>query len=335
MQQTALKLIAVVLVASGVHAQTTITLRAAARLDADSRPTIGDVAVVTGDSGPGLLPLDASPNGTGRSTVTVGDIQDLIDAEGIPRSQITVRGDACVVLWRTPAVPAADPSPSLAVPQAASLPAGRTIRDHVRASIERSLRLTGDSLRLRFDPADRAMLDRPTAGLTVDVHATGLGRRTPIRITLYNTSGRIETLRLRVGVQITRETARAIRSLPRGHSITASDIAVSNEWLHPDEPHIEPAVAIGQMLRRSIGAGDRLTDGTVEPPIVIERGDIVMVHVVSGAVVLRRESRAIESGRVGQKIRLEPLAGGAAMTAVVEAPGRAIIATRSFQFQEK
>ncbi len=316
-----------VLLANESRGDVAVTLHAAARIDAGAELRLRDIATVTGSAFIAELPIDADTQQPGRLTLTVDDILRTLDAHGVGRAAAVVRGDRCTVIVRgreSPTRAEAPPTPPEADPPAAD---GRTVGDHVRAAIERSLGVSGPSLRLHFDPDDADQLARPTTGLTVDVHATGLGRRTPVRATIYHADGSIEVMRVNVGVQVQREVARLTRPLPRHAEIEPDHLTISREWLAPDEPHIEPGVATGQRLRRPLAAGDRLTDASVEPPIVIERGDIVMVHVVSGSVVLRQESRALESGRVGQRIRLEPISGGRSFRGAVEGPGRAVIMT--------
>lgn len=316
-----------VLLAACARADVAVTLRAAARIDAGSTLTIGDVAEVSGNAAIASLPLDADTAAPGRIMIRLADIQRALDSWGLGRAGATIRGDTCTVIVRQPAASAPHERKHPVITHTDAAPSGLTVRSHIRAAIERTLGVAGGSLRLQFDPADTETVDRPTAGLAVDVQTSGLGRRTPIRVTLYQQDGSIEVVRVRVNVHVLREVARVGRPLPRGATIGPDDVAVTSEWLAPDEPHVEPSQAVGQRLRRAADVGDRLTDANVEPPIVIERGDIVMVHVVSGAVILRQESRALESGRVGQRIALEPMVGGRSFQAAVEGPGRAVIMT--------
>jgi flagella basal body P-ring formation protein FlgA len=313
------------LLAAASRADVSITLRTVARIDAGTPLTIGTVAAVTGDPSIESVPLAFDTAGAGRFTIGIDDVRGALIKRGVRRAGVTVRGDACAVIVReSQAAVSTETQPVIAaLPEPTQ--GERTVRDHVRDSLERSLGIEGNRLRLMFDPNDQSTLARATAGVTVDVHATGLSRRTPVRVTLYHGDGSIEVLRLRVGVQVLRNVARVSRSLPRGTTLQLSDFTVSQEWLVPDEPHLDPADAVGQRVRRTVDTGDRLTSASVEPPIVIERGDIVMVHVVSGAVILRQESRALDAGRVGERIRLEPISGGQAFQAAVEGPGRAVI----------
>lgn len=335
MHRLLIMLMLALLLTTIARADTAITLRTAARVDLGAQITVGDIATVSGDASVATLPISAQTNQPGRITVPINTVRQALETAGIARSEVTIRGDRCIVIVREQGNDAPPPTPTPSSEPETTDTSERTLRDHVRAAIERSLGVSGDALRLGFDPSDADQLGRATAGMTVDVHATGIGRRTPARITLYHPDGSIEVVRVRVEVQIRREVARLSRNLPRGASVGPSDVAVSHEWLAPDEPHIEPAVALGQRLRRALDTGDRLTDASVEPPIVIERGDIVMVHVVSGAVVLRQESRALESGRVGQRIRLEPLSGGRVFRAAIEGPGRAVIMTSTIALGER
>lgn len=313
------------LLATASRGDVSITLRAVARIDAGTPLTIGTVATVSGDAAIAALPLASNTADAGRLTIGIEDIGRTLRAHGLRRADVTVRGDACTVIIRAPRTATPPESEPVEAESVVSEPEGHTVRDHVRAAIERAIGKDGSRVRLAFDATDAEALARITAGLTVDVHATGLSRRTPIRVTLYHSDGAIEVIRLRVGVHVLRDVARVTRSLPRGSSVEPDDFTISQEWLVPDEPHIDPTEAVGQRIRRTVDTGDRLTSASVEPPVAIKRGDIVMVHVVSGAVVLRQESRALDAGRVGERIRLEPLSGGRPFQAAIEGPGRAVI----------
>lgn len=313
--------------ALGARGDVTLTLKPVARIHAGSALMLTDVCAGAERLADVVIRPEVAAGS--RVRVTVEDVRIALRSRGLVGADVALRGDACVVLVRAQA---ADTAPTQAAEVARSpeptAPTGTTIRGHIRVKLEQVLGGSGDRLDLRFEADDAAVLDRSAAGLTVDVHPLGLGRRTPVRVTLYAADGTIEVHRVLVGVRLLREVARASRVLPRGSGVSAEDFAISAEWLGPDEPYAEPAAVVGQRLRRGVDAGEMLTDANIEPPIAIERGDLVMVHVVSGSVVLRREARALETGRAGQRIRLEPMAGGRAFRAEIEGPGRAVIVAR-------
>ena len=97
-------------------------------------------------------------------------------------------------------------------------------------------------------------------------------------------------------------------------------------WLAPDAHAVPIDEAVGLVIRSRLDAGEILDRGSVDSPIAIEKGDIVIVHVVSRTVVLRREARALADGRIGETIELEPLTGGRdRFVARVDSPGRAVV----------
>lgn len=315
--------------AMGARGDVTLTLRPVARVDAGSAVTIADVCAGAEASGLGAIALGVRTAGGTQVEIDVAAIREALSAGGVRDAEVSIRGSRCVVVVRPePEDDAKERAPAEAERVAEQRPAGATIGDHIRGKLEQVLGATGAQLDLRFEASDAAVLERATAGSVVDVHPLGLSRRTPVRVTLYAADGSIEVHRVLVGVRLLREVARASRVLARGSAVAAADFAVSAEWLGPDEAYVEPAAVIGKRIRKTLDAGEMLTSANVEPPIVIERGDVVMVHVVSGSVVLRREARALESGRAGQKIRLEPMAGGGEFHAEIEGPGRAVIVAR-------
>ncbi len=310
-------------------AQSVVTLRPVARLAVGSPVTLGDIAVLSGDARTlaGVMILESPMDHAGadrRLDVSLDDVREKLElSPGFAAGRMTLRGENCRVILRTPIV-TDDTSTQTIQPAPKVGSVGLTVQDHVEAKLLQTFGVPKDQLQLTYDDSDARLLAFATAGWTVDVQPVGSSATMPMRITMYDASGNIRDETVRVGVRILREVVRTTRALTRGSQLSREDYDVDTAWLAPDVPYIEP-MAVGTVrLRRSTGAGEMLTTAHAEQAEVIKRGEIVSVHVVSGTFVLRSPARALEAGRIGDTIEFEPLEGGGRFSAEVKAPGRAV-----------
>ncbi|MDP6946154.1 MAG: flagellar basal body P-ring formation chaperone FlgA [Myxococcota bacterium] len=98
-------------------------------------------------------------------------------------------------------------------------------------------------------------------------------------------------------------TVVATRTLQRGSTLGTADVALT---MLPVERQRVTRVAetIGQVLKRSVRAGEPLRSTWLSPPIAVHRGDQVETVVRRGRVVARGSGEAIERGGVGDIIRI-------------------------------
>jgi flagella basal body P-ring formation protein FlgA len=323
---------AIACIALAARCDVSVTLRAVARLAPNSPITLGDIADVSGGEGLASTPLAAlSPERAGSSVlIGVAEVESALRAAGADLARIRVGGAVCRVIARAPATVTLDATPAPAHEPVHEPSTAVTLRDHILFRVAQVLGRDRATLDLQFEDRDEQLLATPAAGRTIDVHTPGISRRTPVVMTIYQADGTITEHRLRAAVRVRVEAARAGRVMPRGATVEWADVTREQVWIAPDSPIVEADAAIGLRLKRGVKAGDLLSRGVIESDTVIERGDIVAVHVASGTVVVRREARAISAGRVGEAIELEPLTGdGGPFHATVEAPGRAVIITGS------
>ncbi len=115
------------------------------------------------------------------------------------------------------------------------------------------------------------------------------------------------------------------RAIGIGGVIDASDIA----WMQipartvTGQTLIDADSLIGMAARRPLRADTPLRAFDVEPPVLIERGEIVNLIFRSGPLTLSARARAIEDGAQGELIRFVNLQSNRTVEAVAEGPGRA------------
>ena len=322
-------LLTALLIAAAVRAQGTVTLRPVARLTIGSPVTLADVATLTGTAqklGDIVLLADPMPiaGADRRLEIKMEDLHHaLADERRAATSRLRFSGSSCTIMLR-PISASPAPTPTQDLPHAEPASAGLTLRDHIEARLVETLGVPRDRLELTYNDRDTALLSMPTVGWTVDVQPTGSSAKLPLRITMYDRTGGIRDESLRVGVRILRDVVRTTRALRRGATITSDDLTQDTAWLAPDISYVEPQLAVGLLIKRSVGAGELLTSGQVELAEVVKKGDIVAVHVISGSIVIRTPARALHAGRVGDQVEFESLTGHGHFMAEVKAPGRAV-----------
>lgn len=77
----------------------------------------------------------------------------------------------------------------------------------------------------------------------------------------------------------------------------------------------------GQLMRRSVRAGTVLTNTMLKPPLLIKRGEKVIIHAKSGPIQVRMEGLALQAGALGEVIEVKNLSSSQVIEAVVVSPG--------------
>jgi flagella basal body P-ring formation protein FlgA len=93
----------------------------------------------------------------------------------------------------------------------------------------------------------------------------------------------------------------------RGETITAADVAFEPQWIASTQRPAAPSIVIGSAAKAQMQAGQVMLDRDIHAPVVVSRGDIVSVHVVSGSLVVESRARALASARDGEIVEFESL----------------------------
>jgi flagella basal body P-ring formation protein FlgA len=90
--------------------------------------------------------------------------------------------------------------------------------------------------------------------------------------------------------------------------------------VHVDVVH-DPAMVIGMQLKRQIQAGVPIPVSELMQPTQITRGDPVRLQLEVGALSLTGQGVALESGAIGERIRVRNVSTQAVLEAEVVGPG--------------
>lgn len=135
------------------------------------------------------------------------------------------------------------------------------------------------------------------------------------------------SVHLPVSVQAKGDVLVAARPLPRGYRVQAGDLrrqtmelgALNGQYL------LDDAAALGQALRRSVASGERLTPTLLQAPVLVRRGDPVMMQLQSANFVIHANGRAMGSGSAGERIAVENLGSRRIVQGTVTGDGRVTV----------
>lgn len=318
----------ILLLACSASAQpTTITLRSTARLQPGQDVHLSDVAVADGplaESISGTVVLDAQQveHRVNRGWVRVS-LPEIAQSLELQASDVLFRGSVCNLAILTP-------PPTLAVAPTdrtvlAKLASGPTVFDLVAARLAREFGIASADMRLTFDDRYAETLRTPVAACTADVQPTGLSDNMPVAITLYDADRIVLNSTVRLRVELRRSVPVVDHLVPRRGRIEPGQYHFEDQWLPLSTTPATPAQLDGAEARTSLEPGSIIETRHVEPPIVVRRGDMVAVRVVSGSIVAKITARALSDGRDGQRVQFEPLNGGERFSARMNGPGRAVL----------
>lgn len=208
-----------------------------------------------------------------------------------------------------------------------------TVRALIAPKLAALLGVDEADLRLEFDPRDDELLGTRTAGRTVEIRPTAMSERMPVAITVYE-RGRIAASGVaRVGVQVRRAVAVASQDFKRGDVLDGSMFKIDRQWMPAGARPAPPGNLEGATVRGRLRTGQVISAGDVEAAPAVRKGDMVFVHAVSGAMAIRRLSRALADGRPGDIVPFEPADAPAsragkpreAYRARISGPGQAVI----------
>lgn len=174
--------------------------------------------------------------------------------------------------------------------------------DPVRAAIASAVRERIGDLR----SVDVQIVSAP-GGVTGAVSASptpGARLGKPVRFLITPASGQPFTVVARVSVVAAH--ASPIHRVDRGDVLTSADV----EWKEGriDGQLIQPLPAledvVGSRARRAIATGEVFTAAVLAPPVAVKAGEEVALTIRSGAMQARGRARAVNSGSVGDVIRV-------------------------------
>jgi flagella basal body P-ring formation protein FlgA len=340
-------LTAMLAIAAAAHADR-IVLRASVRLDARAEVVrLSDIAMIEGDEAKEFADLVLTEvDGVEPVELSVRDVRRKLDDAGAHWGRINLNGRKVVVRPRHSAVlsdPAAMQAVSLAAMSAdpgdrepsdidvlaAHVMEEATLRAAIAAAIVDALGTTPDNVRLIFKGDDVPTLGLGAANYRFELkpESSLSGDRVTMTVRAWANGRVAKSAQITVRPLVNVETATAVRDLDRHETITSADLATKRQWLTPLRAGVAVAArdAVGRVAAKNVDEGDLLRGRDVMRPVVIERGDRVIVRCLVGGVAISLQAEALDDGAAGETIEFRKLGERERFVATVTAPGEAVV----------
>lgn len=121
------------------------------------------------------------------------------------------------------------------------------------------------------------------------------------------------------------------KSFSRGHLISAGDLTMKPlPEIEMEADYVtDPDAVIGMEVRSTVRGNRPMRHGDLGSPILVHRGDLIEVRVVSGGITITTNAKSIGNGAVSDLIEIETLQPRRRLVARVVQPGTVEIVTRA------
>lgn len=125
-----------------------------------------------------------------------------------------------------------------------------------------------------------------------------------------------------VDVVVTAKVLTARHVLPRGHLVTAADIAiVDRDVSRMISGYLsDPRALAGQRLKQQLLAGQVITPAMLAADQIVRRGQTVTLIAAGGGVNISMRGKALMNGALNQRIRVENSNSGRVVEGIVRSP---------------
>lgn len=325
-----------------------------AKISGPEAERLGAVVVVPAPAKPERESAGGAGVGSAQRSISLEDVRRAVERAGINVSRVTFSGSTCATRERTVGAESQGPSSGALGSDAASPATGKvesakpdgkrefasvsldgppTVRTLIARRLGALYAVEPEGLRLRISesrPAEAALLaERVDDGRRYEVTPGGssLSGRLSVRVDVYEGDRLAESASISVEALVARAVCIVSTGVSRGDVVTEADVTIETRWLSPaadTPPH--PSVVIGQSARRRLEPGRVVTDDDVRAAVMVERGEEVSVHTLSGSVVLKSKARAMAQGRQGDAIEVRREGAARSFTARVSERGVVVVA---------
>ena len=343
--------LACLVAAASASGQASVTLKPAATVAAGAPVTLGQIADVSGPDGVMLKDavITSGPIAGGTAMIDLARVRAALrDKPGVAWGKLTLSGGTCTlraeegVPVETPKTEKIDkPAPVVPPPIAdarKALPepivpgSENTVRVMIARRAADQFAVSMDEMRLRLSvngAGDSTWLDAPiNASIRCEIVQIGppTGSRMPLRIDQYQRDRLILSKPVMVDLLVHRTIVSPTVVLERDRVITADMVTISDEWLSPTAAFVtEMDQVVGATPRKRLEPGRPIVPSDLQSPVVVARGEMVWVDVLSGNAVIRAKARAMSSGRDGEVVQFQIEGSKKTFTARMNGRGRAVM----------
>jgi len=147
------------------------------------------------------------------------------------------------------------------------------------------------------------------------------GGRVTVRLECHDDSP--WTRYVAASVRIFQNVVVSSRALPRGSIVGPGDLTLKEHDISTLRGQVikDPAVAVGQAVRRAMSADTVLNIDLLEAPILVNRGDTVVLIAERGSIAIRGTGTALQAGEAGRQISVRNSSSERIVQAVVIGAG--------------
>lgn len=305
--------------AAPTAAQTTIALKTSIRADpAAQQLRLMDVAALQGEQAdnlgdvvvvPDIAAAHAAAANPGWFELTLDSVRDALDQQNVNWAKVILRGGKCTIRVADAKVPLQqrqEPRPR-ARHANVELDGPSTIKTCIARRLAALYGVEAGDLKLSFNSEDSETLAILTGGRQVEVNPTGTAAtsRMPIGVSVYSGDQIVLSRSLMVDVLVRREVVTLGTEVTRGTTLAESTLSSAEQWVAPSSrTPLRMDQAVGSKTLAKMAAGQVVYAGDVQSPLACQRGDTVVVHCISGSVVVKMRAKALGSARDGEIVQL-------------------------------
>ncbi|MEX0739734.1 MAG: flagellar basal body P-ring formation chaperone FlgA [Pseudohongiella sp.] len=133
------------------------------------------------------------------------------------------------------------------------------------------------------------------------------------------------TRHIAASVRIFQDVVVSSRALPRGSVLGPGDLSLQEHDISTLRGQVikDPTVAVGQAVRRAVSADTVLGIDLLEAPILVSRGDTIVLVAERGSIAIRGTGTALQAGEAGKQIPVRNNSSERVVQAVVTGVGEA------------
>jgi len=115
-----------------------------------------------------------------------------------------------------------------------------------------------------------------------------------------------------------------VHRIMRGDIITERDIEMINMRAGSlaGQSIVDPSMMVGQAAKRTLRTGVPIASNSIEPPVLIKKGSLVMVRARSQNMIITARAKAMQSGGMNDVVRVMNMHSNRIIEAVVSGPGQ-------------
>ena len=128
-----------------------------------------------------------------------------------------------------------------------------------------------------------------------------------------------KTYNVRLRIDVVKEVVVATRTIQRHEIISEDDLSLEARDLSGIRSDVvfDPLLAVGMMAKNTIQFGKAIAFSNIQYPPDVTRGDLVTLEAKVGGVVVKTPGEILETGAVGDFVRVKNLSSGVIVRAKV------------------